>query len=162
MGARGPVPAPTRIKLLRGETRPSRVNYTEPLPPSGMPRMPADMSDEAKRVWRRVARDSARGVVRAINADTLRCYCEAVASYCAAARMYAATGPLIKTRNGPVKNPLHQIVREEREAVRLYAREFGFTPSAQAGLHVEPERAIDQVEHDIGLPPRLRAVGDDG
>ena len=81
MGARGPVPAPTRVKLLRGETRPSRLNYAEPIPPSGMPRMPADMDADAKVVWRRVLRDMRHtGVIRAADADVLRCYCEAVAA----------------------------------------------------------------------------------
>ena len=33
MGRRGPAPTPTKIKILRGETRPSRVNYRERLVP---------------------------------------------------------------------------------------------------------------------------------
>ena len=39
MGRRGPAPTPTKLKLLRGETRPSRINRAEPKP-GGVPRMP--------------------------------------------------------------------------------------------------------------------------
>ncbi len=162
MGAHGPAPAPTKVKLLHGETRPSRVNYREPLPSAKLPTMPADMDDEAKRVWRRVMRTMGKtGVIRASHTDTLRCYCEAVSRYNQAAVAYASSGPLVRgQRPGDVvKNPLWQLVREGSELVRLYAREFGLSPSAQSGLEVEPEHAANQVPHDLGLPPRLRAVG---
>ena len=48
MGRRGPAPTPTKVKRLRGETRPSRLNHAEPLPHPALPRMPADMD-----AWRR-------------------------------------------------------------------------------------------------------------
>ena len=32
MGRRGPAPTPTKVKRLRGETRPSRLNLHEPSP----------------------------------------------------------------------------------------------------------------------------------
>ena len=159
MGSRGPAPSPTKVKLLKGETRPSRVNYREPVPAAGGPKMPADMDTAAKVVWRRVVRDSPEGVIRSIDADSLRCYCEAVSRYAQAARLYAQSGPLLNTRAGVVKNPLHQVVREQAEAIRMFARELGLTPSSRAGLRVEPEHDFDAVSVDIGLPPRLRAVG---
>jgi P27 family predicted phage terminase small subunit len=177
MGGKGFAPAPTKVKLLRGETRPSRVNYREPLPSAKLPAMPADMSPAAKVIWKRIVATSAKGVIRASHTDTLRCLCEAIADSNEAARLYAQTGPLVRGfaresarasedqskdegKQGPlVKNPLWQIVRESREQVRLYAREFGLSPSAQSGLSVEPEHAPNQVDNDLGLPPRLRAVG---
>lgn len=179
MGSRGPAPAPTKVKLLRGETRPSRVNYREPLPSSKLPTMPADMDPAAKVVWRRVIRTMGKtGVIRESDLDTVRCYCEAVARYTEAARLYAATGPLVRGQRRVltadraegeepaevevylVKNPLWQIVREASEQVRLYAREFGLSASSRAGIHIEAEQAAYQVDNDLGLPPRLRAVGD--
>jgi P27 family predicted phage terminase small subunit len=152
MGRRGPAPTPAKVKLLQGETRPSRVNFAEPVPSAEAPRMPSDMDPDAKVVWRRVVRNSPEGVIRSID-------CEAVSRYAQASRLYAQSGPLLNTRAGVVKNPLHQIVREQAEAIRMFARELGLTPSARAGLHVEPERSFDAVAVDIGLPPRLRAVG---
>jgi len=136
MGSRGPAPMPTRLKILHGETRSSRLNRNEPRP-GGQPRMPADMSDEAKRVWRRVIRDfGATGVLTAVDADALRTYCEAVVRYVQAARTLEASGPLVRgARSGElVKNPLHQIVRDNAILLRAFARELGLTPSARTGL----------------------------
>ena len=157
MGLRGPAPAPTQVKLMRGETRPSRVNYREPSPPSGLPAMPADMSDEAKAVWRRVVENMGQtGVIRAVDLDVLRCYCEAVSRYTQAMRLYS--GPLLKTNSGLVKNPLHQIVREDSEAIRRFARELGLSPSARSGLMAERDVPRDGFGPGVELPPRLRAV----
>jgi phage terminase small subunit len=73
---------PTKVKILRGETRPNRVNYSEPLPSSNTPTMSTDMDAEAKAVWRRVITSMGKtGVIRHPDADILRCYCEAVSRY---------------------------------------------------------------------------------
>lgn len=145
MGSRGPAPLPTRLKILHGETRAARLNLDEPKP-GGQPRMPADMSDEAKRVWRRVIRDfGATGVLTAVDADALRTYCEAVVRYVQAARTLEATGPLVRGARGGelVKNPLHQIVRDNANLQRAFARELGLTPSARTGLTVGMEADPD-------------------
>jgi P27 family predicted phage terminase small subunit len=163
MGRRGPAPTPTKIKRLRGETRPSRLNLAEPLPHPSLPRMPSDMDPDAKAVWRRVLRDmGATGVIRAADTDVLRCYCEAVSRYAAAARLYAQTGPLTRRDGNLVKNPLHQVARDNADEVRQFARELGLSPSARVGLRIDQARALDDLTADIGLPPRLRVVGDVG
>jgi P27 family predicted phage terminase small subunit len=89
------------------------------------------MDPEAKAVWRRVLRDLRHtGVIRAADADVLRCYCEGVAGYEYAVRLLAQSGPLVRGQKGElVKNPLHQIVRDHRDAIRLFARELGLSPS---------------------------------
>ena len=138
MGSRGPAPLPTKLKILHSETRAARLNRNEPKP-GGQPRMPPDMSDEAKRVWRRVIRDfGATGVITAVDADALRTYCEAVVRYVQAARTLEASGPLVRgARSGElVKNPLHQIVRDNAILLRGFARELGLTPSARTGLTI--------------------------
>lgn len=164
MGRRGPAPTPTKVKQLRGETRPSRLNLREPMPSPDVPKIPADMDDAAKAVWRRVLRDMRHtGVIRAADRDILRAYCEGVAGYEYAVRLLAQSGPLVRGQKGElVKNPLHQIVRDYRDAIRLFARELGLSPSARTGLRIEREHALDSLTADIGLPPRLRVVGDVG
>lgn len=145
MGSRGPAPLPTSLKILHGERRAARLNRNEPKP-GGQPRLPADMSDEAKRVWRRVIRDfGATGVLTAVDADALRTYCEAVVRYVQAARTLEASGPLVRgARSGElVKNPLHQIVRDNAILLRAFARELGLTPSARTGLTVGIGDAAD-------------------
>src|SRR5437660_1164931 len=53
MGRRGPAPTPTRLRVLRGETRPSQVNRAEPEPLAGQPVAPADLDPDAREVWAR-------------------------------------------------------------------------------------------------------------
>jgi P27 family predicted phage terminase small subunit len=149
--------------MLRGETRPSRLNLREPMPSPDVPRMPADMDADAKVVWRRVLRDMRHtGVIRAADADILRCYCEAVSRYAQAARLYAQSGPITKRDGNLVKNPLHQVARDNADEIRQFARELGLSPSARVGLRIEREQAMSSLTADIGLPPRLRMVADVG
>jgi P27 family predicted phage terminase small subunit len=148
VGSRGPAPTPTKLKLLRGETRASRVNRAEP-EPGGSPHMPPGMSDASKRVWRRIIRDYGRtGVITAADADVLRAYCDAVVRYVQADTALQASGPLSRgARHGDVvRNPLHQIVRDNATLVRGFARELGLTPSARSGVAGTPRAEIDPME----------------
>lgn len=160
MGRRGPSKTPTGVKLAQGETRPSRVNFLEPTPRRVGPVMPKDMGDRARAVWRRVIAEMAgTEIIFAADTDVLRCYCEAVSQYENAVQLLTSSGPLIRTRGELVKNPLHQIVRDSRDAVRLFARELGLSPSARAGLNVQINGVAGDMAAEIGLPPRLRVVG---
>ncbi len=162
MGRRGPPKTPSGVKLAQGETRPSRINYLEPTPRRAPPVMPPDMDDAAQAVWQRVLAEMASSeTIFAADTDVLRCYCEAVSQYQTAMRMLVSSSPLVRgARSGDlVKNPLHQIVRESRDAVRLFARELGLSPSARAGLNVELGGMAWDMAAEIGPPPRLRVVG---
>ena len=44
-----------------------------------------------------------------------------------------------------VKNPLHQVVRDDADQIRQFARELGLSPSARAGLWVEPEYGFGSI-----------------
>ena len=144
MARRGPAPTPTALKILRGETRPSRLNRHEPRPVGDLVPIPADLSPEAEAVWRRVLREFGQtGVIRGADADVLRIYCETVARYAQASRLLDASGPLIRGARGGelVKNPLHQIVRDNAVLIRSLAGELGLTPAARVGLHAASGRA---------------------
>jgi P27 family predicted phage terminase small subunit len=136
MGSRGPAPQPTKLKLVRGETRPSRINYLEPIPARSDLNPPEDLTEEARQIWHStVAAVGHTGVLTAADTQTLRLYAEATARYRTAETMLAKTGPLIKGRNGElVKNPLHQIVRDNATLMRSLARELGLTPASRTGL----------------------------
>jgi P27 family predicted phage terminase small subunit len=88
-------------------------------------------------VWTRVlATYGHTGVITAVDGDALRAYCEAVARYIYAARKLEETGPLVRGahRAELVRNPLHQIVRDNADQMRAWARELGLTPAARPGL----------------------------
>lgn len=131
-------PVPTALKILRGETRPSRVNRDEPRPVGQLVAPPDDLSSEAGAVWRRVLREFGHtGVIRGADGDVMRIYCETVARYERASRLLDQSGPLVRgARSGElVKNPLHQIVRDNAVLIRSLAGELGLTPAARVGLH---------------------------
>lgn len=111
--------------------------------------MPAGMSRAAQTVWRRQTRAMAlTGVLTIVDADSLRAYCDAVARYAQAERAYQKLGPLVPgARQGElVKNPLHQVVRDNAALIRLFARELGFVPGAREGLTVtDPEQPADSL-----------------
>jgi P27 family predicted phage terminase small subunit len=117
------------------------------------------MTDEAQKVWRHVMHEMPPGVILAADQHALRCYCEAVARYAQAQRIYQQSRPLVQSRQGLVKNPLHQVVRDNSEAVRAWARELGLTPAARAGMRMDSSAAPAGIAAEIGLPPRLRSLG---
>ncbi len=152
MGKRGPAPMPTKLKLLHGETRKSRINHSEPEPRQKAPARPRGMSREALTVWDRVMREQAPGVILAADTDALRVYCESVVRYLHESRalnnQIARGFSLVPgARGGLVKNPLFQVVRDLADQVRQYARELGLTPSARTGLHLgDAKPAEDPLE----------------
>ena len=145
MGRRGPAPLPTRIKVLHGETRPSRLNPDEPRPPANAPVMPADLDPVAQAVWDRVLRDQAPGVILAAHSDVLRLYCDAVVRYEDYSARLARSGPLLRGARGSelVRNPLVAMVRDAADQVRALGRELGLTPSSLTGVHAFPDPASE-------------------
>lgn len=140
MGERGPSPLPTSLKLLRGEKRESRLNRRAPRPAGDGPVMPPGMSIAARQVWRRQTKAMAlTGVLTVVDSDALRAYCDAVARYAEAERLYRQQGPLVAgARTGEqVKNPLHQVLRDNAALIRLFARELGFVPGSREGITVD-------------------------
>lgn len=146
----GRPPIPTKLKLLHGETRSERINRREPKPVDGYPSMPAGMDPRSKRVWRRVR--EAWGPTRIIqkpDRDALRTYCDAVVSYERGIETLMASGLLLTGKDGQlVKNPLHQIVRDNAKLILLFAREFGLTPSARSSIRA-PEHPAGVVEDPL-------------
>ncbi len=137
MGRRGPAPTPTKLKLLRGETRPSRVNYAEPEPLRHLPERPTDLITGADAVWGRVITELGHsGTITGADRDLLRVYSEVVVRYEQASVMLAGSGPVIVgARKGEiVRNPLTSIVRDLGMQLVVLARELGLSPSARSGI----------------------------
>ena len=164
MGRRGRAPAPAKVQLAKGETRPSRVNFMEPTPSQKPPKMPGDMDDKAKTVWKRVLREMGpSGIILGADHDILRAYCEAVVTYNRNRKLLWDSGPLVRGARGKewVANPLARLVREERDAIRLLARELGLSPAARAGIHLDMNGgAITEMDAVLPAGPQLRVVNE--
>jgi P27 family predicted phage terminase small subunit len=137
MGRRGPAPQPTRLKLLKG-VKPGRINRDEPIPLDRAINRPAWLSDLASEEWDRVAPHLvAMGTVTDADLSAFAVYCEAVARWRRLAELVAASPPVVSRDGAVVKNPVYSQARDAAAEVRLWAREFGLTPSARAGIRVE-------------------------
>ena len=138
MGRRGPAPSPTALRVLKGD-RPYRINAAEPQPRDEPPARPGWLSARAAQEWDRVAPDLASmGTAKAVDSTALAAYCEAVALLVTLAEVVAKSGPLLIGRDGLAhKNPAVAQLRDASASVRLWAREFGFTPSSRQPLKVE-------------------------
>ncbi|MBV8971766.1 MAG: phage terminase small subunit P27 family [Sphingomonadaceae bacterium] len=141
MGRRGPPPRPTRLKLLQGETRPSRIGSPEPQPREHPPEAPTWLAVEARAVWdRTVAELDAMGMAFAADADALAVYCNAVVNHARAQQVLDRSGVLVKGADGGiVRNPANTVVNHNAAVIARFAREFGLTPSARVGLAGEAE-----------------------
>ena len=141
MGQRGPAPKPTRLRVLHGG-HPERVNRNEPQPADLPVEQPDFLSELGERKWTDLAPHlEAMGVLTAVDVDLLAAYCETYARWRRVVTMAAKSPPVFKRGDGEdavfVRNPIWAQIRDLTAELRVLAREFGFTPSARAGLRAE-------------------------
>lgn len=137
MGARGIKPAPTALKLLRGE-KPCRINQDQPKAPFGAPECPDDIDPEVKQVWARtVITLHHMDLLSSADGDTLLAYCEAVVTHRRASRMIRQDGVLTMGSMGSwVKNPACTVQNEAATQIARYSALFGLTPSARSEIRM--------------------------
>src|SRR4051812_963222 len=101
MGARGPAPKPTRLKILAGNPGKRPLNAAEPKPDPKPPVCPAWLDDAAKTKWRATVKELSRlGVLTSIDGDALAAYCQAWAEFQWATKTLRKEGRVIKTGSG--------------------------------------------------------------
>lgn len=132
MGRRGPAPKPTSLRVLHGD-RADRINRAEPRPRDIAPDRPEWLSELAAEEWDRVVPDLiVMGTVKTADATGLAAYCEAVARLRAALDAVAEHGMIVTDARGASRrNPAVTMARDASNEIRLWAREFGLTPSAR-------------------------------
>ena len=136
MGRRGPAPTPTNIKILRG-VQPHRINRDEPQPLALVINRPEWLSDHAAAEWDHVAPHLiVMGVLTDADLAGLAVYCEAVSRWRRLVELVNASPPVVGRDGKMVKNPVYAQVRDAATEVRIWAREFGLTPSARAGIRI--------------------------
>ncbi len=62
--------------------------------------------------------------------------------------MLARSSPLVRGARGNdlVRNPLHQVVRDNADLVKLFARELGLSPAARTSLTVPGKGQDDALD----------------
>lgn len=136
MGARGPRPKPTQLRILHGDKK-ARINTDEPVAPSGVPECPDEVSPAVRQVWDyTLTQLRAMGIVSPADRDALLCYCEAVVTHREASRIMARTSLLIRRsdQDGFTRNPALQAQRDAALLIAKFAQHFGLSPSARSEI----------------------------
>lgn len=162
MGLRGPQPQPTAVRELRGDPgKRGRPAGEEPRPEPAAPKMPRGLPREARAFWRRYADGLAKlGLLTEVDtpAFTLMAMhwqvCQDAMRSMAVEGKAPAGGALELTTEDEDglerKHPLLQVLRDNSSAFLRYAAHFGMSPSARAGMRVEPPAVVDPYEVFLG------------
>ena len=161
MGKRGPQPAPTAMKLVKGE-RKDRLNVSEPIPDLEEIVAPDWLSEDALVVWDEYApRLERRKVLTAWDAEAFAGWCDAVVRRRNAVAHLDDEGEVTtqevfdrsgkNTGSRSVRNPWMLVWKSANEVVQSVGARFGLTPSERSQLNVnvgvgtgapaEPKRA---------------------
>lgn len=125
----GPCKTPTKLKLIRGNPGKRPLPEDEPDFMAGELTPPEHLQGEALKLWPRYASAlEANGILTDVSREVLAGYCDLLGSY------------IEKRKAGD--EPDLKILQQ----VRLLAREFGFTPSSQAGVSAPGKKQNDGKE----------------
>lgn len=138
MGARGPAPKPTALKLLDGNAGHRPINRGEPRPRPVAPKCPAWLDREAKREWKRIAPALERlGLLTEVDGAALAGYCQSYARWKQCQEVLARDGLTFETGTGYVAaRPEVAIGNRALIEVRAFCVQFGLTPSARARMQL--------------------------
>jgi P27 family predicted phage terminase small subunit len=154
MRGRKPVPAETRERAGEGRRRIPTV-----IGGRVRPDKPANLTRDASATWDTIVDTLTKAdVIDAADAGVL----EAAAIFWGRAREarreMKGQPLLVQTPQGPVPNRLLTIERDSWKEFRALAESLPLSPWGRARLGLKAKLPVDQVEADIGLPPRLRAL----
>ncbi len=119
---------PAALKLLNGRTADTDSGGRKVAQPIAFarsaPRAPEWLSDEAKAEWRRIVPELGRmRLVKTVDRSTLAAYCTTWAQYVEVVALYALGRCTTNT-----------MIAASKE-LRMWAVQFGLTPSSEGGLH---------------------------
>lgn len=144
MGARGPRPKPTALRVLEGNKGKRALPVAEPVPPADMPACPDYLNDYARAEWVRVAETLySIGTLTDIDQTMLAAYCTAYSRWRHAeedlermAQNDASThAAVIRTKQGNlIQNPMIGVANTARREMQRLAAEFGLSPSARTQI----------------------------
>lgn len=140
MGARGPKPKPTALKILDGNPGKRAPSAAEPMPSPEPPRCPAWLADEAKKKWKALAPELGRlRLLTSVDGDALACYCQAWAQYREATEALAKEGMVTKSPSGYLApHPAHAQQQQALAAMHRLSQSFGLDPASRARLTAPP------------------------
>ena len=146
MAQRGRKPKPTLIKQLEGNPGKRPLNEFEPKPEKRAPKCPTWLDKEAKKEWRRTAKQLEKlGVLTEVDMAAFAGYCEAYARWKEAEEFISRHGTIIKTPSGYWQQvPQVSIAQTYLKIMIKFCEQFGLTPSSRS--RIVAERGTDEVD----------------
>ena len=136
MAQSGRKPKPTAIKRLKGNPGKRQLNEYEPKPGKKAPTCPLWLEVEAKKEWRRTARQLEElGILTEVDMAAFAGYCQAYARWKEAEEFISRHGTIVKTPSGYWQQvPQVSIAQTYLKIMNKIAEQFGLTPSARSRI----------------------------
>ena len=136
MATRGRKPKPTAMKELEGNPGKHPLNTSEPKPNKKAPACPKWLEPEAKKEWRRLAKQmEAIGILTEVDMAAFAGYCQAYARWREAEDVISQHGPVFRTPSGYLQQlPQVSISQQSQKTMHALAAEFGLTPACRTRI----------------------------
>ena len=153
MATRGRPPKPTAIKILEGNPGNRPLNKNEPKPESKLPECPDWLEDEAKKEWKRLAKELEDiGLLTNVDMAVFAGYCQSYARWREAEEFISKHGSILKTASGYIQQiPQVSIAQQNLKQMRNFCSELGLTPSARSRLQINKKNTIEGDEMEALL-----------
>lgn len=145
------VPAPPALKLLNGrregyDSGGRKVNEGPGFKRAPLGPPPEDLGDKGRAVWETTAAELDRlELSKPLDREALAMYCLAVQRAWEAQADIDENG-LTETgaKGGRIKNPAVTVLEQCSREIRMWAQEFGFTPSAEGRIQAQAAEPSDE------------------
>ena len=136
MATRGRKPKPTAMKELEGNPGKHPLNTSEPKPNKKAPACPKWLEPEAKKEWRRLAKQmEAIGILTEVDMAAFAAYCQSYARWKEAQEHIDSGGSTFETDKGyQQQTPWVGIANTNQKLMLQAASEFGLTPSSRSRI----------------------------
>ncbi|WP_044294506.1 phage terminase small subunit P27 family [Robinsoniella peoriensis] len=136
MAQRGRKPKPSVVKALEGNPGRRSLNTGEPKPERKAPRCPSWLEEEAKKEWKRMARQLEHlGILTEIDMAAFAGYCQAYARWKEAEEYISENGAVIQTPSGYYQQiPQVSIAQTYLKIMNRFCEQFGLTPSSRCRI----------------------------
>lgn len=144
MGARGPQPKPTQLKVLEGNPGKQKLNENEPKPKmlDTIPQPPKRLMKAAKEEWKRLAPTMvASGLLTTVDLSAFAELCQNYAYYLAVDKEICKTteekGPLMLQTSTTGYTQVHPLISMRKQYYDTWHRglsDFGLTPASRSRI----------------------------
>lgn len=154
LAQRGRKPKPTAIKELEGNPGKRQLNEYEPRPAAKAPTCPKWLDDDAKKEWRRLAKQMEQiGILTEVDMAAFAAYCQAYSRWKAAEEFISKHGSIVKTPSGYWQQvPQVSIAQQYMKQMTKLCEQFGLTPASRSRIVADTKRNeyIDEMDAILG------------